>query len=78
MLLGKKGLIKTKPTNYTSKNKALMADISTINSSKFKVQKTLIQLFNGQFLLESKVCIHNLELEICMKCCISKINEVFK
>ena len=51
MLLGKKGLIKTKPTNYTSKNKALMADISTINSSKFKVQKTLIQLFNGQFLL---------------------------
>ena len=53
MLLGKKGLIKTKPTNYTSKNKALMADISTINSSKFKVQKTLIQLFNGQFLLES-------------------------
>ena len=49
MLLGKKGLIKTKPTNYTSKNKALMADISTINSSKFKVQKTLIQLFNGQF-----------------------------
>ena len=49
MLLGKKGLIKTKPTNYTSKNKALIAYISTINSSKFKVQKTLIQLFNGQF-----------------------------
>ena len=76
MLLGKKGLIKTKPTNYTSKNKALIAYISTINSSKFKVQKTLIQLFNGNFCYCYKVCIHN--LEICKKCCISKIYEVFK